>query len=91
MGKQKTMTFEEFHANWSRRGSHQGHSQFNELLSGMEELKPVAVTVGNADLRKRQTALGRITRDRFGTGRIRTTIADGVLYACLMPESENSK
>ncbi len=87
MTKQKTMTFEKFQT--VRRSG--PHPAFAELLANLCESDPVVVTAGNEDVSKRRTAFLSAARTRFGNGRVATRIVDGVLWACLMPESENSK
>ena len=88
MSKQKTMTLEEFNSHWKSRG---GASVYGGILDSLIELKPVVVELGNPDVRARRRGLGQAAVTRYGAKRVRTTIADGVLYACLVPKAENSK
>ncbi len=93
MATQKKLTSEEFDAKWRGLGRERtAVSIFDSLIDELQELAPVPVTVGHDDLLTRRSALRSAVVTRFGSGkRVRTIISDGVLYACLMPESENSK
>lgn len=88
MSKQKTMTLEEFNSHWKLRG---GASVYRGVLDSLIELKPAVVEIGNPDVRVRRRGLTQAAVTRYGKGRVRTLIADGVLYACLMPDAGNSK
>ena len=93
MATQKTMTAEEFDSQWRGVGrSRNATSMYAALFDALEELTPVPVTLGNDDIATRRATLRSAAITHFGSAkRIRTIIADGVLYACLMPESDNSK
>ena len=86
MSKQKTMTLEEFEGRY-RKHRKGFPSMFAPLFDELNELEPVAVTVGNEDLKMRRSALAFAATTRYGKRRVRTLINNGVLYACLMPSN----
>ncbi len=82
-----TISVGEFNNHYKPTGT---GSIYTGTLDALQVLQPISIDVGNANPDQRRSAFCGAARARWGTGRVRTTIVHGVVFACLMPAAETN-